>query len=71
MTCLISAVSDWSGARRKRSWYISTFEIVKTQGGRLVLCESVGFGYQVERVLVPVRVVFDMGYCRPLSNVGS
>ena len=68
MTCIISAVCNWSGARREQSWYIRNLKTAETEGGGFVLCESVGCSSQVKRVLVPVRVVFDMGDRRPSSK---
>ena len=47
VTCIICTVCDGSGARRKRSWYIIDFEIAETQGGGVVLCESVGCSSQI------------------------
>ena len=42
VACIICTVCDGGGAQRKRSWYIIDFEIADTQGGGVVLCESVG-----------------------------
>ena len=47
VTCIICAVCNGGGARRKRSWYIIDFEIAETQGGGVVLCESVGCSSQI------------------------